>query len=358
MLTEEMQGRLELYQGLPPAAARFVPYTVEPLHTFSERERQALEEALDVGTNPYTDYGAYLAEVRELARTRVPAFFRELMEEARRQDLRERPVLYFKNCPTGNVPELDYDDPLTSKYERKTDFVAEAFHSVFSELHGTGIVTYRSANRGDMFHDITPMRKLAYSLTQKTLNTLHFHRDLPDNKVRPDWVYLLSLRNSAKNLVFTPVVRLKDVFEQLDAKTLEALRKPLFAAPRPVEVANINEYGRRDGAYYEKRPMLVKFNGYETLMYHEGCHEAFDDAGREAIARLREVLHRNKHDLFLQERDFVAIGNNSCMHARHVVAINDPEQHKRRWVMKTWVVNDLEQHRQHFIPGRIHTSDE
>ena len=46
------------------------------------------------------------------------------------------------------------------------------------------------------------------------------------------------------------------------------------------------------------------------------------------------------------------------MHARHVVAIHDLEAHKRRWILKTWVVDDLVPHWRHFAKGRIHTSDE
>ena len=96
----------------------------------------------------------------------MPSFFREAVAATRSMELAERPVLYFKNCPIGNVPELDFDDPLQSKYERKKDFTSEAFHSVFAELHGTAIVTYRSVNHGDMFHDVTPMKKLAYTITR------------------------------------------------------------------------------------------------------------------------------------------------------------------------------------------------
>jgi hypothetical protein len=149
-------------------------YRIEAIYSFSETERNTLTDILTVNINPYRDYPAFREEVQAIARDRAPRFLREAVAATRAQDVNTRPVLYFKNCPTGVVPELDYEDPLNSKYERKTDFVAEAFLSVFTELHGTAIVTYRSANRGDMFHDIHPMNKLAYSITQKTVNTLHF----------------------------------------------------------------------------------------------------------------------------------------------------------------------------------------
>jgi hypothetical protein len=59
------------------------------------------------------------------------------------------------------VPYLDFGNPLASKHELKKTFAAEAFLSVFAELQGTSIITYRTANNGDMFHDIHPAKKTA-----------------------------------------------------------------------------------------------------------------------------------------------------------------------------------------------------
>jgi hypothetical protein len=114
----------------------------------------------------------------------------------------------------------------------------------------------------------------------------------------------------------------------------------------------------KDGEYFERRPILIDHEGARSLMFFEGCHAAEDPEGAAALEKLRDVLHRCKYDLFLEERDFVAISNHDSMHARHVVEINDIEAHRRRWILKTWVVNDVEPHRRHFIEGRINTSDE
>ncbi len=350
-----IDAELEYYRERSPSPVT-ARYGIEVIHSFSEAERDALTDILTVSISPYRDYPAFQKEIQAIARDRAPRFLREAVAAARSQDVHTRPVLYFKNCPTGVVPELDYEDPLNSKYERKKDFVAEAFLSIFTELYGTAIVTYRSANRGDMFHDIHPMRKLAYSITQKTLNTLHFHRDLPNNLVRPDWVYLLSLRNSPRNIVYTPVVRLEDIFKGLDARTLEAMRRPIFRAPLAVEGDSISHYGVTDAGYTEPAPLLIEDRGYSSFAFHEGCTESTHTEGMAAIAALREILHRNKYNLFLQERDFAAICNNTCMHARHVVKIDDLEAHRHRWLLKTWNVDDLEPHREHFLEGLINTS--
>ncbi|MEO7732258.1 MAG: hypothetical protein ABIY55_14900 [Kofleriaceae bacterium] len=348
---------LEYYQDRTASPAMGT-YRVEAIHRFSEAERGILTDAFTVNISPYRDYPAFHRAVQAIVRDRVPGFFREAVAAARSHDVTTRPVLYFKNCPIGLVPELDYEDPLTSKYERKKDFVAEVFLSVFAELYGTAIVTYRSANRGDMFHDIHPMKKLAYSITQKTVNTLHFHRDLPNNLVRPDWVYLLALRNSPRNIVYTPIVRLKDIFDKLDAATVEVLRRPIFRAPLAVEGSNISHYGLAGAGYTEPAPLLAEDRGHASFAFHEGCTQAIDDEGMAAIEVLRGILHREKDNLFLQEGDFAAICNNTSMHARHVVKIDDHEAHRHRWLLKTWNVDDLEPHRKHFLKDLVNTSDQ
>lgn len=346
---------LEYYREDSAPTGRFA---IEALYSFSETERDVLTDVLSVPISPYRDYAGFQSAIQTIARSRVPGFLRDAVALARTQDPATRPVLYLKNCPTGVVPVLDYEDPLNSKYERKTDFVAEAFLGVFTELYGTAIVTYRSANRGDMFHDIHPMKKLAYSITQKTVNTLHFHRDLPNNRVRPDWVYLLSLRNCPRNIVYTPVVRLKDIFESLGPETLEVMRRPMFHAPLAVESNNISHYGVAGAGYTPAAPLLLEDRGHASFAFHEGCTESTTAEGTLAIEQLRAVLHREKYNLFLQERDFVAINNNTSMHARHVVKIDDIEAHQHRWLLKTWNVDNLEDHRGCFMEGLINTSDE
>lgn len=352
-----MEGTLETYDERR-AAPDQIPYRVPVAHRFTDDERGELGDLLDVDESPYTDYAGFREAVRAIASGRAPRFLRDLCASMRDRSLLDNPVVWLKNCPVGEVPVLDFDDPLRSKYELKKDFVAEAFLAVFTELHGTHIVTYRTANRGDMFHDITPMKKLAYTITQKTVNTLHFHRDLPNNNVRPDWVYLLAMRNSPLNEVYTPIVRLRDVFASLPPAVLATLEQPLFVVPRPVVEGDISNYGRADAALTAPAALVVRDRGFTFLAFHEGCTESVTGEGRAAIEALRAVLHRLKHDVFLDEGDFIALSNNTCMHARHVVRVADMEAHRRRWLLKTWNVDDIEVHRPFLMPDRIDTADE
>jgi hypothetical protein len=121
---------------------------------------------------------------------------------------------------------------------------------------------------------------------------------------------------------------------------------------------NISNYGRADGGRTELAPLLVHDRGYTFLSYHEGCTASDDPAGKRALAAVDQIAHRLKHNVFLEERTFIAISNNTAMHARHVVKIADMEAHRRRWLLKTWNVDDVELHRQHMVPGRHNTADE
>jgi L-asparagine oxygenase len=336
-----------------------VPYRVPVAHSFTEEERAELEDVLDVSISPYRDPAGYAREIASLVqRGAIPAFLRELCEAMKLRDTRDDPIVYFQNCPTGQVPILDFDDPRLSKYERKMDFIAEAFLSVFAELHGTPIVTYRTANEGDLFHDVHPLRELKYSWSQKSLHTLPFHTDLPDNKVRPDWVNLLYLRNSERNEVYTAFVRLQDVVHALDREVLATLREPLFRAPYTRVENNISVYGQPENGFMGHKPVIIRERGYDWFCFNEVYTTSESSEGLAAISALSSMLQRIRHSLFLRERDFVAICNNTSMHARHVVRIDDLEAHHHRWVLKTWNVADLEPHRQHFLPGRINTADE
>lgn len=352
--TASVPIEIDLYERPVPAD---VPYQVPVAAALSDDQRQELAEVLAVRASPYADQAAFLDEIQRLL-PRIPRFFRDAVEALRARDLREHPVHYLKNCPVGEVPLLDFDAPLESKYALKKDFVAESFLTVFAELYGTPIVTYRTANRGDLFHDILPVRQLQFSKSQKSIRSLHFHTDLPDNRVRPDWVNLLSLRNSPANRVYTAFVRLVDVVSALDEETLSWLRQPLFRAPRTMVQNNILVYGLEELGYLDWKPVILEDRGYEFFCYNESYTVAGTPEGAEAMRRLNATLQQIRCSLFLEQGDFVAICNNTSMHARHVVQVSDLEAHQRRWIMKTWNVDDLQIHRTHLLAGRHNTADE
>ena len=347
---------LEFYSQ-PPSKPKG-PYQVTPTFSLGDDERAHLEDLLRVEANPYRDYQSFCAQLRDRVLPHAPDALRQACARARTRDLASDPVFLIRNCPLGEVPWLDFQRPLSSKYELKTDFVSEAWLELMAQLLGSHVVTYSSANNGDHFHDIHPAEDLAYTITQKTVNTLHFHSDLPNNRVRPDWVHLLSLRNNASNAVFTPIVRNIDLLAFVSDETRELLRAPIFHAPAAVPTRLVSSYGDSSAGYTEEHPIVFEREGRTVILYHEGCTTSPHDEGRRALSELDQVLRQVKFDLFLQEGDFVSIANNHCVHARHVVDIVDIEAHQHRWIQKTWNVTDLGKYEGMFMPERIKTSDE
>jgi len=331
------------------------PFKVAQDFLFSGDQREELKEVLNIQPSPYSHYAEFLDAARKVARDRTPRFFSDICARLRAQDIEDKPVFMLGNCPVDDViPILGFEDPLAEKYRLKKTFVAEAFLAVFTELMGTCIMGYRTANNGDMFHDIHPMRKLAHTPSQKTVDTIRYHADIPNNLVRPDWVYLLSLRNSPVNKVYTQFVRLADVFDCLESDVFATLCEPIFHSPRET----IHVYGGQAEGFTPRKPVVVSDRGYTFLAYFEGNTTSDSKEGRAALECLNQILHSLGDPVFLTERSLVAVSNNTAMHARHVAEINDLAAHRNRWLLKTWNVDEVAPHAAHLMPGRIHTSDE
>lgn len=324
-------------------------------YAFSDAERDQLIKLLNVPINPYNEPRAFLELIATIASRGTPDFLKELCTRLRATDLADKPFYYLKNCPIDHdVPVLGYEDQLNEKYRLKKNFVAEGFLALFTELMGTDIISYRTANNGDLFHDIHPMRELAHTPSQKTVDTIKFHADIPNNKVRPDWVYLLSMRNSPKNKVYTVVVSLKEVFSRLTEHDVELLRHPIFYSPHDT----IHVHGGQAPGFTPKKPILINDAGSEYLAFFEGNTSSDDPEGLGVIQRLSAILHEIGKDVFLSERDLLAMSNNTAVHARRVDEVNDITAHRNRWLLKTWNVDDISRHDEKLVPGKVHMSDE
>lgn len=324
-------------------------------YIFSHAQRDNLIELLDVPINPYRSPREFLERIDHMAYEETPEFLIDLCSSLRATAPIEKPFYYIKNCPIDmEVPVLGFEDQLSEKYRKKTTFVAEAFLALFTKLMGTHIVSYRTANNGDLFHDIHPMRKLAHTPSQKTVDSIKFHADIPNNKVRPDWVYLLSMRNSPKNKVYTVVLKLKDVFDRLGSTDFELLKKPIFFSPRDT----IHVYGGQEAGFTPYKPLLISERGREYLAFFDGNTSSNETEGINLLKKLSQIFYGLGQDVFLERNDFLAMSNNTAMHARRVDEVTDIEEHHNRWLLKTWNVDDISEHTHNFIPGKVNMSDE
>ncbi|HEV7762744.1 MAG TPA: hypothetical protein VGO78_27230, partial [Acidimicrobiales bacterium] len=202
--------------------------------SFSDEERDQVTRALLALTaNPYREYAQFVEQIKQLADDpALPGRVRAFIEDLRHRAWTAEPLVRASNCPIDPVlPLLDPKDPVACKYGVKKTFVAEGFLALWGELTGTEVISHRSVNDGDRFHDIFPKESMYSSQSQKTLGTLRFHRDFTNHFVSPDFVNTLVLRDAGANEVLSTFTRNGDVLAQLDRVTLRVLRQPRFHTP-------------------------------------------------------------------------------------------------------------------------------
>ncbi|MEU1176831.1 hypothetical protein ABZ464_04135 [Streptomyces sp. NPDC005820] len=326
-------------------------WEITPEFTFTDEECTALEEALSrVTANPYRLYEAHLFQINALiAEGVVPERFRAYVDSLATIDRAEQPAVVIKNVPYDReVPVFDFDEPVKSKYELKTTFIAEGFLALFAQLANTPGIGYVNVNDGDVYQDIYPKRSMKESQSQKALNRIYFHKDLANHFVRPDQVYMVGMRSNPANEVYTSFVRNIDVIASFTEEELEVLRSNEFYTPFDdlTVMGGSLELGEAD-----KHPVI---GGEDDLRYFENRTVGVTDRAKALVPRVNEVLHALKRRVFIGPGDFVITYNNHTVHAKEVVTVGDPDALRTRWIIKTVNVDDLEPHRPHLVPGTEH----
>lgn len=325
--------------------------------SFSDDERDRVTAALLALTaDPYREYAQFVEQIEELADDPVlPGRVRGFIEDLRLRAWTAEPIVRASNCPVDPVlPLLDPKDPVTCKYRAKTTFVAEGFLALWAELTGTEIISHRSVNDGDRFHDIFPKESMYTSQSQKTLGTLRFHRDFTNHFVSPDFVTTLVLRDAGANEVVSTFTRNSDVLAQLDRVTLRVLRQARFHTPfddiSTTETDVIDQVDRRAEAH----PLLF---GECGLRVFEGRTTGLDVEAAEALAQVLALLHVHKRSFVNRPGELVGFANDAVIHGREARRVSDPAALAQRWLMKTHNVWSLTAHELFFEPdayGVVH----
>lgn len=336
-----------MMQSLHAPDAALCELTVD--YVMPEDERAQLERLfLGLEVSPYLDYDGFTAEVRSLIDGgAVPEGLTGLCEHVRALDRRERPFVLLKNCPIDrDVPVFDFEQPVEHKRACKRTFVAEAFLALYALLAGTPPIGYANVNDGDVFQDIYPKASMADTQSQKALGEIHFHKDLANHFVRPDYVNMLSMRADPRNRVYTSFVRNREALERLPDDIVETLREVEFHTP-------FDDLTVRSGAVEvgEAPPHAVLTDELD-LRFFEGRTVGLTDRARVAVDQLVEMLHALKARVLLMPGDFLSEHNNFSIHCKEIVHVADPEALKTRWIIKTVNVDDLGVHACHYLPGR------
>jgi hypothetical protein len=319
---------------------------------FSEEETAFLRTVLlKVGTSPYRDYEGFEQEVREsvvppLTGTRFAAY----CAEARNVHGFEQPFVRLANCPVDpKPPTLSFDSPVADKRRLKTTFVAEGFLLLYAILMEQVLYAYQNTNDGDVFQDIRPMRELADSQSQKTLRGLSFHKDDANHYVRPLWFNILGIQSAGVNVVNTCYSANKDILAALPQDTKKILASPEFITPHD----DLTSVGGHDLAEEAQRHPVLGGDGPTDLRFFENRTRGTSPRAQEAVDELLRVVHAVKTPVHIQSGDFVGAANNACLHNREVSEIEDLEQLRGRWLVKTASTDSLDSIRPYLVPGSM-----
>lgn len=320
-------------------------------YTFTSEEHALLYSCFaSLKTNPYSDYGSFMNELKEsVSEKRIPSVLFDIAKYARERNGFSNPFLFLKNCPIDeDKPIFDFKRPVDSKYELKKSFIAEGFLGLHSLLTEMPIVRYGLMNNGDAFHDIYPMEQLSTSLSQKSLVSLGHHQDFPIHFARPKWVNMMAIRNPIQNDVYTTFVRNCDILAGLDSQTIKILSDSDFYTPYD----DITKHGdsrnvlNNDGDY---KPIKVG----NMLMYYEGRTRSRTPEGNAAITALNAAIAKHTTRIKLEDGEFISIDNETTLHGRDVGEIRDLSAHKTRWLIKSHSVPSLSPFVDRFMPGKL-----
>lgn len=321
---------------------------LEPEFSLSDADRDNLHDALStIDANPYKHYEGFCTQVRSIcASSAVPEVLAEHVKYRRTLSPAEHPLSYFSNLPIDTeLPIFDFDDPVASKHALKRTFIGEGILALYAELAGTPGIAYLNVNDGDVFQDIYPKRSLADSQSQKALNSIAFHKDLANHFVRPDYVYMIGMRASAQNQVYTTFAKNTDIFAALNADQVAIAQEFRYITP----FDDLTVHGNRINVGDAQRHPLIRPN--MDLQFFENRTRGVDDEAQSVVDAVRAAAHAAKLGVNIQARDFVITCNNYCVHSKEVVAAPDEAGLQTRWVIKTVNVDTLATHVPHMVRG-------
>jgi hypothetical protein len=124
------------------------------------------------------------------------------------------------------------------------------------------------------------------------------------------------------------------------------LRKPIFETP----FDDIST--RQEKVELGKAPnhAILEYEG--ELRVFENRTRATTEEGAGALEAILRMLHAKKIGVHQRPGDFVAIENHFCLHGREVGHVGEPEELRRRWLIKTHNVSSYERLSRFFVPGK------
>ncbi|MGY1497373.1 TauD/TfdA family dioxygenase [Streptomyces sp. QTS52] len=309
---------------------------MQPCHSISDREKDELYGVLEtVETNPYTDYPAFSAAVRQATAGKVPASLvaaADRIRAEREQGVSDTHVL--RNCPVDkDLPELGHDDPQADKYARKHTFVAEGFLELMGQLTATPLMSYATRFNGDFFTDVYSINKYHGKQTGYSDGELVFHNDRTAHPVRADYITLLGMRCPLEEYTVTSLVEARTLRAALSEDTLRVLGERHFVTPFDV----VSRDNNSELTVSDKHAVFEGDYGIRYLDTHTTVAPDAPGEAKDALIELKNALTRaEKKRHRILEGDLLIFANQNGLHSREKIEVIDAERSRSRWLLKTY----------------------
>ena len=321
---------------------------MKPIYTLSDDERDLLFAALKTITNnPYHDYPAFSKAVTVLReRSLVPAGFVTACETIRRErEIGVSDAHALRNCPLdAEIPILDHEDPLADKYAKKKTFIGETLMELFAQLVGTPLLAYASRFNGDFFTDVVAINRYSGKQTGFSDGELVYHNDRTAHRVRADFITLLGMRCPTTELVYTGFVEGRALLAHLSPEAQGVLRRPWFVTPFDV----FSKDNNRTLTVSEAHPILENDHSFRYLDSHTTVEPDTPVEAKDALLALKDALARaekKRHRILVG--DLFSFANQDGLHNREKIDVQDTQQAKSRWLLKTYAFRDESRAKQH-----------
>lgn len=312
-----------------------------------------------IGNNPYKNYLGFRDEITNLIKKNViPQEFLDVSQEVISD--RQNGTTYAHlliNCPIDEVrPIFDHGNPVEDKYRKKTTFVGEAFLELVSQLWDMPPLAYDTRNNGDFFHDVYAQSKYSGTQTQKTDSELFYHNDRTAHHVRADYLALLGMRTHDENRVYTGYIDGRAILENLTKEQQAVLRQPYFQTP-------FDEYSKDSNKEQDVSDAHYILEDIHTFRYYETRTTVLNDApviAKDALLALKDAISLAQKDyIHINTGELFVFPNQQGLHNRLILEVSDPEEAKKRWLLKTYNFKNtqsMEKYLQQFhadIPGLV-----
>lgn len=314
---------------------------IQPFYIFTDKEQKEFLKCLEnININPYKDYLNFRFFCSQLiSENQVPKFSIDVCKKILNERKNNKIYVHLlRNCPIDkDRPIFDQDDPVNDKYKNKKTFIGEALLEVFSQLTEMPLLAYQTRNNGDFFHDVFAYNQYTGTQTQKTDSDLYYHNDRTAHIIRADYLVLLGMRCFERNLIYTGYIDGLEILKYLSQDTQNILCKKYFITPFDYYScdSNLNQLISNKHSILENEH---SFRYYET---HTTVAEDAPIEAKDALIAIKEaIIKAHKQRVQLKNGDLLCMPNQDGLHNREIIEVNNPQEAKIRWLLKTYNFRD------------------